>query len=89
MRITSSYRLTLLLLFETIYGGNGASQVALVVKNPPANAGGVRDTGLIPSLGRCPEGGHANPLQYSCLEKRMDRSAWRAKLIGLQRVRHN
>ena len=39
-----------------------ASQVALVVKNPPANAEGVRDTGLIPGLGRSPAGGHGNPL---------------------------
>ena len=44
-----------------------ASQVALVVKNPPANAGDVRDTGSIPGSGRSPEGGHGNPLQYSCL----------------------
>ena len=42
--------------------------MALVIKNPPANAGDVTDTGLIPGLGRSPEGGHSNPLQYSCLE---------------------
>ena len=42
--------------------------MALVVKNPPANAGDVRDTGLIPGLGRSPGEGHGNPLQYSCLE---------------------
>ena len=45
-----------------------ASQVALVVKNPPANAGNVRDAGLISELGRPPEGGHGDPLQCSCLE---------------------
>ena len=45
-----------------------ASQVAPVVKNPPANVGDLRDVGLIPGLGRSPEGGHGNPLQYSCLE---------------------
>ena len=44
------------------------SQVSLVVKNPPANAGDIRDAGLIPGLGRSPGGGHGNPLQYSCLE---------------------
>ena len=44
-----------------------ASQVALVVKNPPANAGDVRDLGSIPGSGRSPGGGHGNPLQYSCL----------------------
>ena len=42
--------------------------MALVVKNLPANAGGVRDSGLIPGLGRSPRGRHGNPLQYSCLE---------------------
>ena len=53
----------------------GASQVALVVKNPPANAGDIRDVGLILGLGRSPGGGHGNPVQYSCLEKLMDRGA--------------
>ena len=64
----------------------GASQVALVVKNPPANARDVRDAGLIPRLGRSsipgsvrsPGGGHGNPLQYSCLENPIDRGAWQA-----------
>ena len=44
-----------------------ASQVVLVVKNPLANAGGVRDrdTGSIPGSGISPEGGHGNPLQNS------------------------
>ena len=45
--------------------------MALVVKNPPANAGDVRDIGLIPGLGRSSEGGYGNPLQYSCLENLM------------------
>ena len=39
-------------------------QVMLVVKNPPASAGGVRDVGSIPGLERSPGGGHSNPLQY-------------------------
>ena len=51
-----------------------ASQVALVVKNPPADAG---DAGSIPESGRPPEGGHGNPLQYSCLENPKDTGAWR------------
>ena len=55
-----------------------ASQVALVVKNPPADAGDIRDMGLIPGLGRSPGGGHGNPLQYFFLENLMDRGAWRA-----------
>ena len=54
------------------------SQVALVVKNIPANAGNIRDVGLIPESGRSPGGGHGNPLQYSCLENPMDRGAWQA-----------
>ena len=52
-----------------------ASQVAQVVKNPPINAGDIRDMGLIPGLRRYPEGGHGNPLQYSCLENPIDRGA--------------
>ena len=56
----------------------GPTHVALVVKNPPANAGDLRDTGLIPGLGRSPRGGHGNPLQYSCLENPLDRGAWLA-----------
>ena len=39
-----------------------------MVKNVPANAGNIKDAGLIPELGRSPGGGHGNPLQYSCLE---------------------
>ena len=54
----------------------GASQVALVVKNLPANAGDVRDMGLIPGSGRSPGGGHGNPLQYSCLKNPLGRGAW-------------
>ena len=49
-----------------------------VVKNPPANAGAAGDVGLIPGSGSPPEGGHSNPLWYSCLENPMDRRAWRA-----------
>ena len=45
-----------------------AGMVVLVVKNPPGNAGNIRDVGLIPESGRSPGGGHGNPLQYSCLE---------------------
>ena len=55
----------------------GASQLALVVKNRPSNAGDVRDSGLIPGSGRSPGEGHGHPLQYSCLENPMDRGAWR------------
>ena len=60
-----------------------------VVKNLPAKAGDVKDTGLIPGLERAPRGEHCNPLQYSCLENPMDRGAWRATVHGFTRVRHN
>ena len=53
-----------------------ASQVVLVVKNPPANAGEVRDMGSIPGLGRSLGGGHGNPFQYSCVGNPMDGGAW-------------
>ena len=48
----------------------------LVLKNPPANAGDIRDVGAITGLGRSPGGGHGHPIQYSCLENPMDRGAW-------------
>ena len=54
-----------------------------MVKNLPANAGDVRDAGLIPGLGRSPGAGHGSPLQYSCLENPMDRAAWRATVQSL------
>ena len=60
-----------------------ASQVALVVKNLLANAGDIRDTGLIPGSGRSPGGGIGNPLWYSCPENSMDRGAW---LVTVHRV---
>ena len=53
----------------------GASQVALVVKDLPANAG---DASLIPRLGSSPREEHSNSLQYYCLENPMDRGAWQA-----------
>ena len=59
-------------------GTGWASQVVLVVENPPASAGDVRDSGSIPGSGRSPGGGHGNPLQYSCLESPMDKGAWQA-----------
>ena len=49
-----------------------------MVKDLPANAGDVRDTGSIPGLGKSPGGGHGNPLQFSCLGNPMDKGAWQA-----------
>ena len=54
-----------------------------VVKNPPDNAGGTRDSGLIPGLGRYPGGGNGNLLQYSSLENFMNRGAWWATVYGV------
>ena len=61
--------------------------MALVVKNLPANAGDVGDTGSISGSGRSPGGGHSNPLQYSRLENPMDRGAWRATVCRITKSR--
>ena len=66
------------MVFKLGYEKRWASQVALVVKNPPANAGDIRDMGLIPGSGRSPGEGHNSPLQYSCLENPMNSGAWQA-----------
>ena len=60
-----------------------------MVQNSPANAGELRDAGLIPGSGRYPGGGNDNPLQYTCLENPMDRGAWQATTVGSQRVGHD
>ena len=59
-----------LLLFFMIYTGFLSGSV---VKNPPANAGDIREEGLIPRLGRSPGVVNSNPLQYPCLKNLMDR----------------
>ena len=81
-----SYMYKCISIYLSIYG---ASQVELVVKNLPANASDVRDAVSIPRLWRSPGRGHGNPLRYSCLENPMDRGAWRAIVIGSQRVRYD
>ena len=55
-----------------------ASQVVLVVKNLPDNAGDIIDEGSTPRSERSPGGGHGNALQYSCLDNPMDKGAWQA-----------
>ena len=62
-----------------------------MVKNPPANAGDIRDEGMIPGLGRSPGRGHGNPLQYSCLENPKERGAWQATVLSMesQKVGHD
>ena len=62
-------------------------QVALVVRNPPANAGDLRDMGSIPGSGRSPGGGYSTLLQYFCLENPMDRGAWQATVHGVAESR--
>ena len=60
-----------------------------MAKSSPANAGDIADVGSIPGLGRSPEEGNGNPLQYSCLENPMDREPGRLPFKGSQRVGHN
>jgi len=62
--------------------------VALVVKNPSANAGDNRNPGWIPGSGRLPGEWNGNPLQYSCLENSMDRGAWQATVHGIAYTFH-
>jgi len=61
--------------------------VALMVRNPPADAEDVRDTGSIPGLGRSPGEGNGNPLQYSCLGSPMDKGAWWTTVRGVAKSR--
>ena len=62
--------------------------MALVVKSLSADAGDIRDVGLILGLGRSPGEGHGNPLQHSCLENPTDRVAGGLQFMWSQRVRH-
>ena len=57
-----------------------------MVKNPPVNAGDIKDAGLIPGLGRSPGGGPGSLLQYSCLESPMDRGTWQATVHGVVNI---
>ena len=68
--------------FEHRWRKKGVSQVTLVVKNLPANAGDIRDVGSTPGLGRSSGEGNGYPLQYSCLKNPMDREAWWVTVQG-------
>ena len=57
--------------------------MVLMVKNPLASAGDIRDMGLIPGSGGSSGGGHGNPLQYSCLENPMDGGTWQVTVLGV------
>ena len=72
-----------------IYWWREASQMVLVVKNPPANTGDIRHMGSIPGSGRSPGGGNGHPLQYSCLENSMTKEPDGLQSIGSQRAGHN
>ena len=61
--------------------------MVLVIKNPPANTGNIRDMGSIPGSGRSPGEGHGNPLQKFCLENSMDKGAWQATVHGVAKSR--
>ena len=69
------------------YTHTQASQVMLVVKNPPAKARDSRDLGSMCGPGRSPGGGHGNPLQYSCLGSPLDRGAWQATVHRVTKSR--
>ena len=75
-----------MVMFVVFYWHVWASQVVLVVKNLPPNAGDIRDEGSIPGLGRSPGEGHGNPLQYSSFENPTDREDWWATVQGVHRV---
>ena len=75
-------------IIDLQYGvSSWAFQMALVIKNPSANAGDLRDLGLIPGSERSLGGGHGNSLQYSSLENPMNRGAWRAIVYGVAKSR--
>ena len=71
------------LSFPGFYTSLRASLTGLVVKNPPANTGDIRDVGLIPGSGRSHGEGNGNPLQYSCLGNSTDRGAWQVTVHGI------
>ena len=79
---TGSYVKLLLPYWET-------QLIALGAKNLSANAGDVRDEGLIPESGRSPGGRNDTSLWHSCQENTMDRGARQGTVMGLQRVRHD
>ena len=74
---------------QSVGKGGGASQVALVVKNLPANSADAKDVGSIPGSGRSSGEGNGNPLQSSYPNKSMDSGVWRATVCKRATERHN
>ena len=66
-----------------VFYSTGASQAALMVKNPPVNAGDLRDPGSTPGMGRSPGEENGDPLQYSCLKNSMDRGICQSTVHGV------
>ena len=65
------------------FGDGVSTALAALVARGEESACSVRGLGLMPGAGRSPGGGHGDPLQYSRLEKPMDREAWRATVRGV------
>ena len=86
----ASFRMTIIHFICTtdIYWALTGLPWLLSIKKPPANAGDIRDMGLIPGSGRSPWGGHGNPLQYSCLENPVAKEPGGLQSMGSQRVGH-
>jgi len=80
-KLPAIWRLKKKLSITDLWGN--ASQVALVIKNPCVNTGDTRDAGSVLELARSPGQWQGTPPQYSCLEKPMDREAWRAAIHGV------
>ena len=60
-----------------------------MVKNPPGNAGDIKDMSSISGLGRSPGEGNGNPLHDSCLENSMDRGAWQTTVHRVPKIGHD
>ena len=77
---TGNYLHSVYIVFTAIYVAFAGFPGGSVVNNPSANVG---DKDSFPESGRSLEEGNGNPLQYSCLEKPMDREAWQAPVCGI------
>ena len=81
--LKGNFQITLFKKLFIFYWSIADSQMVLLVKNPPANAGDVRNVGSFPGLGGSPGGGHGNPLLYYSLEDPVDSRAWWTTVHGV------